>query len=97
VPRNGGVTDYVELALELGVPNDRIYTTINFPAIQKHSVKGQPNAPESSPEALAELVRLIGEGELEIPIAGVFALEDVQDAYKALAAGHTRGKIVLKP
>ena len=36
-------------------------------------------------------------GQLEIPIAGVYALSDVQAAFQELAQGHTRGKIVLKP
>ena len=36
-------------------------------------------------------------GELEVPIAGVFALDDVRDAYRELEKRHTRGKLVLRP
>ena len=44
---------------------------------------------------LAELAELIAEGKLEVPIAGSFPLSAVQDAYRQLASGHIRGKIVL--
>jgi NADPH:quinone reductase-like Zn-dependent oxidoreductase len=34
---------------------------------------------------------------LEVPIAGVFPLDDVQDAYRELEQRHTHGKLVLRP
>ena len=34
--------------------------------------------------AVAELADLVARGELEVPIAGVFALDDVRDAYRQL-------------
>ena len=40
---------------------------------------------------------LIARGELEVPIAGVFALDDVRDAFRQLELRHTRGKLVLRP
>ena len=46
---------------------------------------------------LAELADLIARGELEVPIAGVFALDDVREAYRQLELRHTRGKLVLRP
>ncbi len=46
---------------------------------------------------LAELAGLIAAGELEIPLAGVFPLAKVQDAYRRLEQGHLLGKIVLVP
>lgn len=33
----------------------------------------------------------------EIPIARVYPLEEVRDAYRELARRHTHGKIVLTP
>jgi NADPH:quinone reductase-like Zn-dependent oxidoreductase len=50
-----------------------------------------------SAAVLAELAKLIDAGELEIPIAAVYPLAEVQDAYRELEQRHTRGKIVLKP
>lgn len=46
---------------------------------------------------LAELADLIAKGELEVPITGVFALDDVRDAYRQLELCHTRGKFGLRP
>jgi NADPH:quinone reductase-like Zn-dependent oxidoreductase len=46
---------------------------------------------------LAELADLIARSELEVPIAGVFALDDVRDAFRQLELRHTRGKLVLRP
>jgi NADPH:quinone reductase-like Zn-dependent oxidoreductase len=46
---------------------------------------------------LADLADAISQGKAVIPIAHVYALEDVQAAYRELAQGHTLGKIVLVP
>jgi NADPH:quinone reductase-like Zn-dependent oxidoreductase len=47
--------------------------------------------------ALAELADAISQGKVVVPIAHVYALDDVQAAYRELAQGHTLGKIVLVP
>jgi NADPH:quinone reductase-like Zn-dependent oxidoreductase len=51
----------------------------------------------ASASVLAELAGLIAAGELEVPIAGTFPLDGVQDAYRQLARGHILGKIVVLP
>jgi NADPH:quinone reductase-like Zn-dependent oxidoreductase len=89
---------YVELAVtDLGIAPERIDTIIDIPAVERFGVKfvGGPDAASAS--ILAELAALIAAAELEVPIAEVFALEDVQSAYRALEQRHTRGKIVLRP
>ena len=88
---------YVELALELGVAPDRIDTIIDFAAAAKHGVKTAGNAEAANAKVLAELAGLIDAGRLEIPIAKVYRLADIRDAYQDLARRHTRGKIVLVP
>ena len=89
--------DYVQLALDLGVAPDRIDTIADFEAIAKLGVKGDGNGAGASAAVLAELAGLITSGALELPVAATFPLERVQDAYRELANGHTRGKIVLIP
>jgi NADPH:quinone reductase-like Zn-dependent oxidoreductase len=89
--------NYVELALELGVEPSRIDTIVRFDAPEKYGVKAEGNAVGSSASVLAELAALIAEGKLEVPIAGTYPLSGVQDAYRQLASGHIRGKIVLTP
>jgi NADPH:quinone reductase-like Zn-dependent oxidoreductase len=89
--------DYVELAIELGVRPDRINTIINFAAAEKYGVKTKGNSDAANAEVLAELAGLISKGLLEIPIARVYPLDQVHEAYRELEQRHTRGKIVLKP
>jgi NADPH:quinone reductase-like Zn-dependent oxidoreductase len=88
---------YVQLALELGVEPSRIDTIANFDAVGRYGVKAEGNAAAASAAVLAELAGLIAAGQLEIPVAAVFPLSEVQDAYRRLAQGHLRGKIVLEP
>jgi NADPH:quinone reductase-like Zn-dependent oxidoreductase len=87
---------YVELALELGVAAERINTIADFAAIEKYGVKSEGNAVGASASTLAELAGLIDAGELEVPIAATYPLDQVRDAYRELAENHTRGKIVLQ-
>ena len=89
--------DYVEIALELGVKPDRIDTIINFAAAEKYGVKIEGNMDAASVTVLAELAGLVSAGKLEVVIAKVYPLEQVQDAYRELEQRHTRGKIVLRP
>jgi len=88
---------HVELALALGVRPERIETIIDFQAAQKHGVKSEGSAAAANAQVLSELARLVEEGELEVPIAHVYPLEQVRDAYRELERRHTRGKIVLTP
>jgi NADPH:quinone reductase-like Zn-dependent oxidoreductase len=88
---------YVELAIELGVGPERIDTIADFEAAAKYGVKTEGNAAGASAEVLAELAGLVDKGLLEVPIAAVYPLEKVQDAYRQLEQGHTLGKIVLRP
>jgi NADPH:quinone reductase-like Zn-dependent oxidoreductase len=89
--------DYVHVALELGVSPDRIDTIANFSAVGRYGVKAEGNAAGAGAGTLAQLAGLIAAGHLEVPISATFRLDDVQDAYRLLARGHVRGKIVLIP
>ena len=88
---------YVELALELGVAPERIDTIANFAARERYGVKTEGTAAAASAAVLAELAAMIGAGGLDVPIARVYALDDVQEAYRELEKRHTLGKIVLRP
>ncbi|MGC1564967.1 MAG: NADP-dependent oxidoreductase [Trebonia sp.] len=94
IDTHGG--DYVEFAInELGVEPSRVDTIANFDAVREYGVKSEGNAVGASAANLAELARLIAAGELEVPIAATYPLDQVREAYAELAKGHTRGKIVL--
>ncbi|WP_329310209.1 NADP-dependent oxidoreductase [Streptomyces sp. NBC_01262] len=89
---------YVELALALGVSTDRIDTIADFAAAGKHGVKTDGGvAAGPGAKVLAELAGLIADGLLEVPIANVYPLAQVREAYTELERRHTHGKIVLRP
>jgi NADPH:quinone reductase-like Zn-dependent oxidoreductase len=88
---------YVDLAIGLGVPPERINTIIDYDAVERHGVKAQGTHGFASGARLAELVRLVADGSLEVPIARTFSLDQVRDAYRELGERHTHGKIVLIP
>jgi NADPH:quinone reductase-like Zn-dependent oxidoreductase len=96
IDTHGG--DYVEFAInELGVEPSRVDTIVRFDAVREYGVKSEGNAAGASAANLAELARLIAAGELEVPIAATYPLDQVREAYERLATGHVRGKIVLLP
>jgi len=88
---------YVQLALELGIKPGRIDTVVDFGAGQKYGVKTEGTAAAANAGVLAELAKLIDEGRLDVPIARVYPLDQVREAFHELEQGHTRGKIVLEP
>jgi NADPH:quinone reductase-like Zn-dependent oxidoreductase len=90
--------DYVEFAInELGVEPSRVDTIVRFDAVREYGVKSEGNAVGASAATLEELAQLVAAGELEVPIAATYPLDQVREAYARLATGHVRGKIVLLP
>jgi NADPH:quinone reductase-like Zn-dependent oxidoreductase len=88
---------YVEMAVGLGVVPDRIDTIVDREAAAKYGTKVEGSAAAATAEVLAELAGLIAEGRLEIPIATVYPLTEVRQAFGELEERHTLGKIVLVP
>jgi NADPH:quinone reductase-like Zn-dependent oxidoreductase len=88
---------YVKLAVDLGVSRDRIDTIIDFAAAREYGVKTEGSSAGLNASVLAELAALIASGDLDIPIAATFSLDQVREAFSLLEQGHTRGKIVLLP
>jgi NADPH:quinone reductase-like Zn-dependent oxidoreductase len=88
---------YVELALKLGVAPNRIDTIIDFAAAARYGVKTEGNHEAATADVLAQLAGLLAAGRLEIPIAKIYPLAEVRDAYRELEQRHTHGKIVLEP
>ena len=89
---------YVAMAIEeLGVAPGRIDTIIDWAAAEQYGVKTEGTAAAASADVLAELIQLVDSGQLEVPIARVYPLDQVRDAYRELERRHTRGKIVLVP
>jgi NADPH:quinone reductase-like Zn-dependent oxidoreductase len=89
--------EYVQLAVELGIPPERIDTIVAFESAAEVGAKTDGSAAGTTTEALSQIANLVASGAIEIPIAATYALEDVRDAYAELEQGHTHGKIVLIP
>jgi NADPH:quinone reductase-like Zn-dependent oxidoreductase len=88
---------YVAMAVEnLKVPRDRVDTIADFAAVEQFGVLSAGGADAATAAVVAELADLVARGELEVPIAGVFALEEVRDAFRQVELRHTRGKVVLR-
>jgi NADPH:quinone reductase-like Zn-dependent oxidoreductase len=88
---------YVKLAVDLGVTPNRINTIVNFDAATLYVAKTEGSQEAKNADVLAELAALVASGDIEVPIAATFRLEDVRAAFELLEQGHTRGKIVLLP
>jgi NADPH:quinone reductase-like Zn-dependent oxidoreductase len=88
---------YVDLAIELGVEPQRIDTIIDWGAARRLGVKTDGNTAGASAAVLAELAQLIADGRLEVPIARVYPLAEVREAFDEVERRHTLGKIVLRP
>jgi NADPH:quinone reductase-like Zn-dependent oxidoreductase len=89
---------YVALAIEdLKLPPDKINTIADFEAVKRFGVQSKGGADAATAAVVAELADLVARDELEVPIAGIFALEEVREAFRQVELRHTRGKLVLRP
>ena len=89
--------EYVQLAVDLGIPRERIETIAAFDKAQELGVKADGSGSASTPEVLTEMADLVASGAIEVPIAATYPLQRVADAFEELEHRHTRGKIVLIP
>jgi len=89
--------DYVELAVALGIKPDRINTIIARAKAQEVGAKTEGSVEASTTAVLSEMAALVTSGQIEIPIAATYPLEQVRDAFAELEERHTHGKIVLIP
>ncbi|MDA8069740.1 MAG: NADP-dependent oxidoreductase [Actinomycetota bacterium] len=88
---------YVELGVELGIDPRRVNTIVESDAALRLGARAQGQPSGAGPDDAREIVALLAAGRLELPIAAVFPLAQVRDAYALLDGGHPPGKIVLVP
>lgn len=89
--------DYVQLAVDLGVPRERINTIISFAKAAEVGAKTEGSAEASTSAVLQEVADLIASGALDFDVAATYPLDRVVDAFEELEQRHTHGKIVLLP
>lgn len=85
----GGQTAAAE---ELGVPASRVLTIFDWDAIDEHDAV---RASAGDVVALGRVASLAAARRIRLPIADVFSLDAVADAYRALDKREAPGKIVL--
>jgi NADPH:quinone reductase-like Zn-dependent oxidoreductase len=83
-------TDTMQAARELGVPDERI-TTI---AAQVDGIT-PANGANAAPGAIEEIARLVAAGQLRVPIAASFPMEQIRAAVELQAGRHVHGKVVI--
>ncbi|GAB3363668.1 NADP-dependent oxidoreductase [Amycolatopsis echigonensis] len=81
-----------EAALELGVAPERISTVADGPALPGVHATGAVDAKPGSLERIADVIR---SGELTVPIAATFPVEQFREAVTMQAGRHVHGKIVV--
>lgn len=86
---------YVQLAVDLGVAPERIETIIARDKAAELGAKAEGSVDASTTGVLSQVAGLVASGQIEIPIAATYPLEQVRDAFAELEEGHTHGKIVL--
>jgi NADPH2:quinone reductase len=89
--------EYVQLALDLGASPSRIETIISREKALDVGAKSEGSVDASTREVLSEMAQLVASGQIEIPIAATYPLEEVRDAFAELEERHTHGKIVIVP
>ena len=89
--------EYVRLAVDLGIPRDRIETIAARDLGDALGVRTEGSVDASTPEVLTEMAELVASGAVELPIVATYPLDRVADAFAELEQGHTHGKIVLLP
>jgi NADPH:quinone reductase-like Zn-dependent oxidoreductase len=83
-------TETVQAARELGVPDERI-TTI---AAQVDDITAA-NGANATAGALDEIANLVASGQLRVPIAASFPMEQIRAAVELQAGRHVHGKVVI--
>jgi NADPH2:quinone reductase len=89
--------EYVQLAVDLGVPLERINTIIAFAKAAEVGAKTEGSAEASTPPVLQEIADLVVSGAVDFDVAATYPLDRVVDAFSELEQRHTHGKIVLLP
>ena len=83
-------TETTQVARELGVPDERITTIAAL-------VDGitPANGANAAPGAIEEIARLVAAGQLRVPIAASFPVEEIRAAVELQAGRHVHGKVVI--
>jgi NADPH:quinone reductase-like Zn-dependent oxidoreductase len=86
-------TDSIDVALELGIPIERINTIAAYGPGDRGA--GHVGGAQADNDDLLKVAELVARGDLVFPISGVYPLERAAEAYEELERGHVRGKLIV--
>ena len=86
-------TETVEAALALGMPPERISAIAAGPT-PPGGVRATGGL-DAEPGALDRIANAIAAGEITVPIAAIFPIEQIRDAVALQAERHVHGKVVI--
>jgi NADPH:quinone reductase-like Zn-dependent oxidoreductase len=89
-----GRADELPVSVELAGGPDRVLTIARYDDLPDGVTLHQGGS-DDLPAALTEILALIGEGRLQVPIARTYPLEEAAVALDESERGHLRGKLVL--
>lgn len=96
-----GTEEAIETSLALVSDLDRVLTIVQRDVAEArgfHYIGGnQPKSTEFRDAHRAEILELAGSGELQVPIAHTFKLEEAKFAIDLVAHGSAAGKVVVHP
>ena len=98
-----GGDEALDTSLAIVPERDRIVTAVASPRAFEAGIKVIGGSPGADPgtgirdEARLDLVRLAEDGKLRVVVAATYPLTEAAAAMRALATGHTHGKIILIP
>lgn len=98
-----GTDEAVDVSLELVPDRSRIVTIAAFGRAPREGIKLIGGGPGADPgdeirsAARLQLTAAAEAGKLEVIVAGAYPFARAAEAHRAIAAGHTTGKIVLVP
>ncbi len=98
-----GTDEALDTSIALVADRNRIATIAGFQRGFELGIKVLGGVPGGDPgtevraAARLELVRLAEAGKLKVQVAATYPLAEAAAAHRALASGHTHGKIVLVP
>lgn len=87
----------LELSVRLVGGPDRVITIADGSAAEYGVRFSSGDGEVDMSGALTELVTMVAEGRLDVPVARTLPLEEVADAHRESESGHADGKIVLLP
>jgi NADPH:quinone reductase-like Zn-dependent oxidoreductase len=89
---------YVQLALDLGVPPERVTTAVDYQSAKGKGVTARGATDAGGLPAYRTLAELAASGDLAVPIAVTYPLAGMKAAYATLLAERRPfGRVVLHP